>query len=536
MTHTPWWKQAIIYQIYPRSFQDSNGDGVGDLPGIISRLDYLADLGITAVWISPIYPSPMADFGYDVSNYTDIHPLFGTLDDIDTLIHEAHGRGLKIILDYVPNHSSDQHPWFIESRSSRDNPRRDWYIWRDPAPDGGPPNNWLNHFGGESAWRWDEATGQYYLHLFLPQQPDLNWRNPEVRDAMLDVLRFWFDRGVDGVRVDVSSKVMKDPEFRDNPPNPDWRPGMDPFERLLLVHSENHPDIRQFNFWLRGVAEEYEEERLLIGEIYLPLRQLVAHYGQDRDELHLPFNFHLIYTPWEADAVRNLVEEYEAALPADAWPNWVLGNHDRHRFATRAGRENARLGMMLLLTLRGTPTLYYGDEIGMEDVEIPPDQIQDPAELNAPGLGLGRDPERTPMQWDDSPNAGFCPPDVQPWLPVAPDYEQVNVARQLADPGSMLNFTRRLAALRQQSPALREGSYQTIPAGPDLFAYARIMDDERYIIVLNFANEPRTWEPPAGLAGTQEVIATTYPGQERTLDRPVQLAPHEGIVFGDKVA
>src|SRR5690606_1763307 len=223
----------------------------------------------------------------------------------------------------------------------------------------------------------------------------------------------------------VSSKVMKDPEFRDNPPNPDWRPGMDPFERLLLVHSENHPDIRQFNFWLRGVAEEYEEERLLIGEIYLPLRQLVAHYGQDRDELHLPFNFHLIYTPWEADAVRALVEEYEAALPADAWPNWVLGNHDRHRFATRAGRENARLGMMLLLTLRGTPTLYYGDEIGMEDVEIPPDQIQDPAELNAPGLGLGRDPERTPMQWDDSPNAGFCPPDVQPWLPVAPDYEQV---------------------------------------------------------------------------------------------------------------
>jgi alpha-glucosidase len=256
-----WWEEAVVYQIYPRSYQDANGDGVGDLPGIIERLDYLAWLGITAIWISPCYPSPMADFGYDVSDYTGIHPLFGTLADMDRLIGEAHARHIKVILDFVPNHSSHQHPWFLESRSSRDNPKRDWYIWRDPAPAGPdgvrrPPNNWLNHFGGESAWEWDEQTGQYYLHLFLLEQPDLNWRNPEVREAMLNVMRFWFDKGIDGFRVDVSYKVMKDSAFRDNPPNPEWEPGMDPFWRLIQKFSENQPENHEFNRWLRGVADE----------------------------------------------------------------------------------------------------------------------------------------------------------------------------------------------------------------------------------------------------------------------------------------
>jgi alpha-glucosidase len=308
-----WWQKAVVYQIYPRSFQDSNGDGVGDLPGIIHRLDYLQWLGISAIWISPIYPSPMADFGYDVSDYTDIHPLFGALSDMDTLIQESHDRGLKLILDYVPNHSSNFHPWFLESRSSRDNPKRDWYIWRDPAPGGGPPNNWLAHFGGESAWEWDELTGQYYLHLFLAEQPDINWRNPEVQEEMLNVLRFWFDRGIDGFRVDVSYRVMKDAQFRDNIPNPNWQPGMNPFNRLTELYTQDQPDNHDFNRWLRAVADEYED-KLLIGEIYLPIPDLVAHYGR-QDEFHLPFNFHLIHSQWNATSVRTLIEEYEGALP-----------------------------------------------------------------------------------------------------------------------------------------------------------------------------------------------------------------------------
>lgn len=524
-----WWQQAIVYQIYPRSFQDSNGDGVGDLPGIVSRLDYLKWLGITAVWISPIYPSPMADFGYDVSNYTDIHPLFGILADMDTLIQEAHARDIKIILDYVPNHSSHQHPWFLESRSSRHNPKRDWYIWHDPAPDGGPPNNWLAHFGGQSAWEWDEQTGQYYLHLFLPEQPDLNWRNPEVQREMLDVLRFWFNRGIDGFRVDVSYKTMKDTQFRDNPPNPEWQPGMNPFERLLQTYSENTPDNHLFNRWLRQVADEYED-RVLIGEIYLPVPQLVTHYGNN-DEFHLPFNFNLILSKWRPTAVSAIIEAYEAALPEGAWPNWVLGNHDQHRFATRVGAEQARIGMMLLLTLRGTPTLYHGDELGMVDGDIPPNKIQDPAEINAPGLGLGRDPERTPIQWDSSPNAGFCLPGVEPWLPVAAGYEQLNAAQQREQPHSMLTFTRRLIQLRQQSQALLNGRYHTLHADNTLFVYTRQSSDESYLILLNFGSEPRTWVLPQEGAKAIVVLSTQLDDTISIKEQQVFIRGHEGLLL-----
>jgi alpha-glucosidase len=528
-----WWEEAIVYQIYPRSYQDANGDGVGDLPGIIERLDYLAWLGITAIWISPCYPSPMADFGYDVSDYTDIHPLFGTLADMDRLIGEAHARNIKIILDFVPNHSSHQHLWFLESRSSRDNPKRDWYIWRDPAPDGPdgvrrPPNNWLNHFGGESAWEWDELTGQYYLHLFLSEQPDLNWRNPEVRAAMLDVMRFWFDRAVDGFRVDVSYKTMKDSAFRDNPPNPEWEPGMDPFWRLIQKFSENQPDNHEFNRWLRGVADEYGD-RVLIGEIYLPIPELVTHYGR-HDEFHLPFNFHLIHSEWDAAVIRNLIETYEAALPEDAWPNWVLGNHDQHRFATREGVAHARVGMMLLLTLRGTPTIYYGEEIGMEDGDIPLDKLVDPGELNAPGLGLGRDPERTPMQWDDSPNAGFSPPHVSTWLPVTNNYKLVNVAQQQEHPDSMLIFTRRLIALRQQSQALLKGRYRSLEAGEDVLAFVREADSERLVIVLNLGYNPRTWSIPADLV-EEVILSTRLDGGAEIADGQLYLRRHEGVIL-----
>ncbi len=523
-----WWENAIVYQIYPRSYQDTNGDGVGDLPGIIERLDYLAWLGITAIWISPCYPSPMADFGYDVSDYKDIHPMFGTLADMERLIEEAHKRDLKVILDFVPNHSSHQHPWFIESRSSRDNPKRDWYYWRDPAPDGGPPNNWLAHFGGGSAWELDEKTGQYYLHLFLPEQPDLNWRNPEVQEAMLDVMRFWFDKGIDGFRVDVSYKVMKDPDYRDNPPNPDWKPGMNPFARLIQKYSENQPDNHEFNRWLRQVADEYED-KVLIGEIYLDIPELVTHYGQG-DEFHLPFNFHLIRCEWDAAVISDLIEKYEAALPEGAWPNWVLGNHDQHRFATRTGVAQSGVGMMLLLTLRGTPTMYYGEEIGMEDGDIPLDRLVDPAEINAPGLGLGRDPERTPMQWDRSPNAGFSLPDVTPWLPTANNYPLINVAEQQGLPDSMLSFTRQLITFRQQSQALLKGSYRSLEAGDDVVAFIRETENERVAVVLNLGYSPRSWKIPSDLNG--EIILSTRMDKETEIfSRQLYLRRHEGVIL-----
>ncbi|MGH3148789.1 MAG: alpha-amylase family glycosyl hydrolase, partial [Rubrobacter sp.] len=327
-----WWQRGVVYQVYPRSFMDGDGDGVGDLRGVTGRLDHLAWLGVDAVWLSPIFPSPMADFGYDIKDYTDVEPLFGTLEDFDRLRDEAHRRGIRIILDYVPNHTSDEHPWFVESRSSRDNPKRDWFIWRDAKPDGSPPNNWVGFFGGDSAWEWDEATGQYYLHLFEPKQPDLNWRNPEVREAMYDALRFWFERGVDGFRIDVLWLLIKDELLRDNPPNPDWKEGGRPSNRQLRVYSGDRPEIHEIVRALRAVADEYPGDRALIGELYLPLERLIAYYGTELDGVHLPFNFGLVTLPeWDPAAVRNLVAEYEAALPEGAWPNWVLGNHDQPR-------------------------------------------------------------------------------------------------------------------------------------------------------------------------------------------------------------
>src|SRR3954468_5704361 len=463
-----WWQRGIVYQVYPRSFMDSNGDGVGDLPGILSRLDYLRWLGVDAVWISPIYPSPMKDFGYDVSNYTNVHPLFGTLEDFDTLLDAAHGRGLKVILDFVPNHSSDQHPWFLESRRSRTSARRDWYIWRDPAPDGGPPNNWLSCFGG-SAWQFDERTGQYYYHAFLPEQPDLNWRNPAVVDAMMDTLRFWLDRGVDGFRVDVLWHLIKDASFPDNPPNPAWKPGMDPYQQLIPVHTTDRPEVHGIVERMRALFDEYTD-RVIIGEIYLPVERLVQYYGTDLRGAHLPFNFQLIQSKWDARHIARLIAEYEAALPPGAWPNWVLGNHDQHRIASRVGLAQARVAAMLLLTLRGTPTLYYGDEIGMQDVPIAPDQVRDPFEKNVPGIGVGRDGCRTPMQWNANANAGFSA--VAPWLPVAADFTHENVVNLTADRRSILNLYRALIRLRKTHRVLVTGSYRPVAAQGDLCCIA----------------------------------------------------------------
>ena len=416
-----WWQTGIIYQIYPRSYQDSNADGVGDLAGIMRRLDYIRSLNVGAIWMSPIFPSPMHDFGYDVADYVDIHPLFGDLTTFDRLLAEAHARGLKVLIDLVPNHTSDEHAWFIESRSSRENPKRDWYIWRDPAPDGGLPNNWLSFFGGP-AWTLDEATGQYYLHQFVKQQPELNYRNPEVRAALMDTLRFWLDRGVDGFRVDVLWLMIKDDQFRDEPPNPDWD-GVNPLNSLLHIYTADRPEVHELIRAMRAVLDEYDE-RMMVGEIYLPNDRLATYFGADFDEVHLPFNFQLIRMAWDAQTVRRAVDAYEASLPAGAWPNWVLGNHDQKRVASRVGPHQARVANMMLLTLRGTPTTYYGEELGMENVPIPPEMIQDPPAVNQPEIAdvVGRDPVRTPMQWDASPNAGFTDPGVTPWLPLAADY------------------------------------------------------------------------------------------------------------------
>lgn len=527
-----WWQKGIIYQIYPRSFQDSNGDGIGDLQGIYQRLDYLQNLHISALWLSPIYPSPMHDFGYDVADYCAIHPMFGTMADFDHLLAAIHQRGLKLILDLVPNHTSDEHPWFQESRRDRHNSKRDWYIWRDPAPDGGPPNNWLSFFGG-SAWTYDEPTGQYYLHQFVRQQPELNYRHPEVLPAMLDNMRFWLDRGVDGFRIDVIWLMLKDKAFRDEPENPDWD-GVDPHGSLLHIHTQNLPGVHDIIRQMRLVLDEYEE-RMMVGEIYLPNEELTQYYGHALDECHLPFNFQLINIPWQAQVVQAAVEAYEAALPPGGWPNWVLGNHDQPRVATRIGPDQARVANMLLLTLRGTPTTYYGEEIGMQNVPISATYVQDPPAVLQPEIAhlVGRDPIRTPMQWDATPNAGFCEQGQDPWLPTADNYQQNNVQEQEEDPFSMLNLYRLTAALRNSEPALHAGSYKSIETGKaDIFAYQRFYPGhDSFLVVLNFGGQNRDLDlsqiaPSAIIALASHLNRSGVIGLNNLV-----INPHEGLIL-----
>ena len=513
-----WWQRAIIYQVYPRSFQDTNGDGIGDLRGVVQRLDHLVRLGIDTVWLSPIYPSPMADFGYDVSDYGDVDPRFGTMADFDALVAALHGRGLRLVLDFVPNHSSNQHPWFIGSRSSRTHPKRDWYIWRDPAPDGGPPNNWLSHFGGGS-WEYDSPTGQYYLHSFLKEQPDLNWRNPQVRHAMYDVLRFWLSRGVDGFRVDVLWCLIKDAQFRDNPPNPDWRPGQTSRDKLLSVYDCDRPEVHEVTAEMRAVLESHGD-RLLIGEIYLPVKRLVAYYGHDLNEAQMPFNFTLIGATWTAANIAKIIADYESALPPGAWPNWVLSNHDQSRIGTRIGPRQARVAAMLLLTLRGTPTIYYGEEIGMLDTPIPPALVQDPAEKRQPGIGLGRDPERTPMPWDATPKGGFTT--GTPWLPLG-DHATRNVVSEAATTGSVLDLYEALLALRRAHPALVAGEIVDIVATGSVLRYTRRLGGETIQVLLNLGDVA---QPMAMAKGT--VLLSTEPALQ---DGATALRADEGIVI-----
>jgi alpha-glucosidase len=525
MTDT-WWQRGVIYEIYPRSFQDANGDGIGDLDGIMRRLEYCTSLGVDVLWLSPIYPSPMADFGYDVSDYTDVHPMFGTLAKFDELTAEIKRRDMKLILDYVPNHTSDQHPWFKESRSSRRSSKRDWYLWHDPGADGGPPNNWLSNFGG-SAWEWDAHTGQYYYHAFLKEQPDLNWRHPGVVSAMHEVLRFWLNRGVDGFRVDVLWLLIKDDRWRDNPPNPDYTPGMPFFHSQIPVYTTDRPEVRNVVTGLRRVLDEFDG-RVLIGEIYLPLDRLMAYYGTDLDGVHLPFNFQLLQGTWNARRIAALIDQYEAALPQGGWPNWVLGNHDSPRIASRVGPPQARVAAMLLLSLRGTPTLYYGDELGMVNVPIAAERVRDPLEKNVPGSGLGRDPSRTPMQWDGTLQGGFTVGD--PWLPISDDVAVVNVQSEGDDAASMLSLYRRLLPLRRSHPALSVGEYEAVAATGDLLAYLRRAQGECILVALNLGSEPYSLSIDS--LGTGQMLLSTH--MDRSHERVVGsigLRPDEGVIM-----
>ncbi len=521
-----WWQHGVLYQIYPRSFQDSDGDGIGDLRGIEQRLDYVAELGVDAIWISPFYPSPMVDFGYDIVDYCDVDPRFGTLADFDRLLAAAHARGLKVVLDFVPNHTSDQHPWFVESRASRENTRRDWYLWRDAAPGGKPPNNWISDFGG-SAWEWDELTGQYYYHAFLKEQPDLNWRNLEVQEAMHQALRFWFARGVDGFRIDVLWHMIKAADFPDNPINPEYRPGMGEKLSVLQQYSTDQPEVHTIATELRRIADDFGE-RVLIGEIYLPLERLMDYYGRENPGVHLPFNFQLIEAPWQARALARLIADYEAALPPDGWPNWVLGNHDRPRIAARCGEAQARVAAMLLLTLRGTPTLYYGDELGLGHVEIAPEDVRDPLELRQPGIGLGRDPVRTPMPWDTTSNAGFTT--GTPWLPLSSDWRERNAACAAKSTGSMLVLYRSLLTLRRARAALRAGDITVLDCEGDVLAYERRAGDERLVVALNLGATSAALDLPLWAQPARVLLSTIDHGNAH-FGRSVALRPHEGVVL-----
>ncbi|MEZ2335315.1 alpha-amylase family glycosyl hydrolase [Mucilaginibacter sp. RCC_168] len=523
-----WWQNGIIYQIYPRSYQDSNNDGLGDLQGIISRLEYLHWLGINAIWLSPIYPSPMKDFGYDISNYTDIDPVFGTMADFDLLLSAVHRMGMKLILDFVPNHTSDQHPWFLASKSSKESPKREWYIWHDPAPEGGPPNNWLSVFGG-SGWEWDEHTGQYYYHGFLKEQPDLNWRNPEVQENMFNILRFWLDKGVDGFRVDVMWHMIKDAQFRDNPINPGYRAEMPTYDRLLPVYSTDQPEVLDIVFKMRRVLDEYPE-RVMIGEIYLPIQRLMIYYGDKNNGAHLPFNFLLLSVPWEPIKIAAAIAEYEGALPPGGSPNWVMGNHDRPRISSRIGSGQTKVAAMLLLTLRGIPTLYYGDEIGMRDVPIPFDEVQDPQGLNMPDKNLSRDPCRTPMQWNAEMNAGFS--ESKPWLRIDKNYTLNNVDRQKADHYSLLNLYRKLIRLRTEEPALNIGRYIQVCADDQAISYIReIEGSSRFLVVLNLSHRPYYFKTTQKtLSGRIEI--STLPEMEGMITQgTIELDGDQGVVM-----
>ncbi len=527
-----WWKHGTIYQIYPRSFYDASGDGVGDLPGIIEKLDYLSWLGIDAIWLSPINTSPMFDFGYDISDYRGIDPVFGTDEDFDRLIREGHRRGIKIVMDLVINHTSHLHPWFVESRASRDNPRRDWYIWHD-GKRGRPPNNWMAAFGGR-AWEWDDTTRQYYLHSFLKEQPDLNWRTPALRDAVFGEIRYWLDRGVDGFRLDAVVWLVKDDRFRSNPFG--WGPNAPrPYDLQKHVYDQNRPETHGVLRELRKVLDEYDN-RMMVGETYEAspggVKTAASYLGSGTDELHLAFDFSLLFSKYGAARFRECLLRWYAAIPAGGWPSLVLNNHDQPRSMTRwcrdrYGVKKAKVLAALLFTARGTPFLYYGEEIGMKNGRVPRRRIQDPVGKKYWPFYRGRDPERTPMQWSAGPNAGFSLSD--PWLPVTDNYREANVAAQMGEPGSLLCFYRELIALRKKRPALQRGSLRFVGGDPEVLTFFREGDGECLLVALNFSCRKRVLRIDGFRPGG--VVLSSAAGRSGDPGSVIEIEPYEALIL-----
>jgi alpha-glucosidase len=520
-----WWRRAVVYEIYPRSFADSNADGVGDIRGIIGKLDHLAWLGVDTIWLSPVMPSPDTDWGYDVSDYCDVHPELGSLDDFDELIVQAGARGIGVLNDLVPNHTSDRHPWFADARASRDAEYRDWYVWADGRGGGEPPNNWLSSFGGP-AWTLDETTGQYYLHLFLPTQPDLNWWNGDVRRAFDDVVRFWFDRGVAGLRIDVCHAIVKDAELRDNPAATSDDPAQVRVFGQRHVFSGNRPEVHDVIKSWRRIAKRYDPERLLLGETYVwALDSLAEFYGVKNEELQLAFNIPFVFSRLDAAALHAIVNDVQKLFPRHAWPAWTGSNHDAGRMATRwcAGDERkARCAMMLLLTLRGTPVLYYGDEIGMPDTPLELDDLRDPVGLRFYPAYMGRDPGRTPMHWTAEPGAGFTADAAKAWLPLG-GYERCNVAAQREDPASMLHLTRDLITLRREKADLVRGSYRSRAPRDGLWVYRR---GRRVAVALNLSDGAVKVNRLKGSV----LISTTRERDGQDVGGAFSLEPWEGVV------
>ena len=582
-----WWQTGIIYQIYPKSFKDTDGSGTGDLKGIIEKLDYLNDgtpnsLGIDAIWLSPVFESPQVDAGYDVSDYRKIDPSFGTMEDFKKLLSEAHNRNIKILLDFVPNHTSDQHPWFLESKSSKDNPKRDWYVWRDAKEDGSLPNNWGSIFGG-TAWEYDETTNQYYFHQFCKEQPDLNLFNPEPRNALFDDMRFWLDMGVDGFRLDALNHIGKDPNWPDQPlkdPSLLSKGEHSIYDKQEHIYDNDYEWAHKKVYCgMRKVLDEYED-KVSVAEAYVGignefdehgLSKFLRYYGtKEEPEFHLPFNFRLMGVPWKASVIRSLVDPYDKAVKACGWPNYVLGNHDRSRIGTHVGEEQKKNVALVLLTLRGTPTLYNGDELGLEDVEIPVEKMKDPQAITY-GPHRSRDPCRTPLPWNASPNAGFSPEKSETWLPVNDDFLMRNVAALGEDENSILVYYRKLIWLRKKSPALLVGDYRSLDLSKEVklsqdqienakqkilkeyedesmaksliekipktvkvenvYGFVRSLDEEKFVILINFTGKEQTVSNPE-IKGELVLASVERDALDgTTADGDYTLMPNEGAII-----
>jgi alpha-glucosidase len=528
-----WWRDGVIYQIYPRSFADSNNDGIGDLAGITSKLDYLSDLGVDAIWLSPIYPSPDVDFGYDVADYCGIDSKFGDMSDFDTLLDSTHKHNIRIVMDLVLNHTSDQHPWFQQSCQSKDNPKRDWYMWHDANPKGGLPNNWQSRFGG-SGWAWNESSKQYYFHMFFKEQPDLNWRNPQVRKKILDMMEFWLAKGVDGFRLDVFNAYFKNASYKNNP----FKPGLPGFDRQSHIYDIDQPEMMPLLAEMRSLLDSYPQ-RYAVGETFMASPERAASYSGSK-ALNATFDFSFLENRFKAKKFYNSIHQWENLLKDHTWPNYVLNNHDVPRSSSRyvRGENDARLKVLaaMILTLRGTPYLYYGEEIGMRDIKIQnKSDVKDPVGRHYWPFYKGRDGCRSPMQWDDQANGGFS--QHSPWLPVHENYKTRNVENQQQNPDSLFHFYRRLLQIRKENPALQKGMYQPITFDPQrLLAYIRQTHDQIVLIAINFSRRKVGLVVSSSLIRNEwTLLISTHRDKLPPIeDRKIKLEPYEALLISCK--